>query len=270
MSPSRRFPYLSLLLLVAGWICLPAHAEDEVDANTDTASQQGVSYRAKLLSQLIPDQISAGENFVAIVQYQNKSGSHWSTNGDYFLAPVSHESWLTRVDLPKGKTIAPGETVTFRIAMTAPLHPGSYQLQWQMQQGNNRFGEPTSPVMLKVFQPLLPWDNAEFVYQDVPRKMAANHDYTVVMQFKNTGKTSWTNSQYALAELDTKDNLTWAINQIELPPKSLVKPGEFQTFRFTVRAPATPGQYRFHWQLLHLPGNRFGASSEKVDIEVVP
>lgn len=270
-----RIIHFSLTLLAMGWICSPLHAEDDISAtevndSRESGAQQSPSYRAKLLSQLIPDRISAGENFVAIVQYQNKSGAPWTTSGDYYLAPVSGEPWLTRIDLPKGKTIAAGETVTFRIAMTAPLHPGEYPLQWQMHQGKTSFGESTSTVRLKIVQPLQPWDNSEFVYQDVPRKMSANRDYDVVLQFKNTGKTSWTKTQYVLAPTDNSDDLTWTINRVELPDNSLVKPGDFQTFRFTVRAPVAPGQYSFRWQLLHLPTNRFGVGSDKLNIDVTP
>ncbi|MBI3772938.1 MAG: hypothetical protein HY272_09590 [Gammaproteobacteria bacterium] len=275
MMRSQRTLNLRLALLAMAWLCGPLHAEDEIsgaetNASHDTGAQQNPSYRAKLMSQLVPDRISAGENVVAIVQYQNKSGTPWTSNGDYYLAPISGEPWLTRIDLPQGKTITAGETVTFRITMTAPLHPGEYPLQWQMHQGKTSFGEPTSSVRLKVVQPLQPWDDAEFVYQDVPQKMNANRDYNVVLQFKNTGKTSWTKSQYALATTEASDDLTWTISRIELPGNTLLRPGGFQTFRFTVRAPATPGQYPFQWQLLHLPTNRFGAGSDKLNIDVIP
>jgi hypothetical protein len=274
MRLQRTLP-LSLTLLVLGWFCLPAHAEGEITGaetndSHEPSLQQNPSYRAKFLSQLVPDRISAGENFIAIVQYQNKSGSPWTTSGDYYLAPISGESWLTRVDLPKGKTIAAGETVTFRIAMTAPLHPGDYSLQWQMHQGKTGFGESTSSIRLKVIQPLQSWDDAEFVFQDVPQTMNINHNYNVVLQFKNTGKTSWTKTQYVVIPSATSDDLTWSINRIELPGNSLVKPGEFQTFRFTIRSPATPGSYPFQWQLLHLPTYRFGARSDKLTIDVTP
>ena len=228
--------------------------------------------RSQFVSQLAPDQLSAGEAARIIIQYRNIGTSSWTAaNGFKLVAvtPRTKEIWgVDEVRLPKGKIILPNQTVTFTVNMRAPWEPGSYTLQWQMARGDRGiFGLPTPPITLVVGRASRAMD-AEFVSQNVPRRMIANEVRKVTVLFKNTGSEAWDPSTVRLTARRGNDDMTWMVNQINLEAGEKVEPGDFKAFSFNIVAPPEPGFYSFQWQLRHQDGTWIGEPSEEVEIRV--
>lgn len=221
---------------------------------------------AKVMMQLVSDQVAAGKEFTAVIQIKNTGDATWSAASDYHLAVLTTQPWDSyRVDL--GGSVAPGQTVTIKPKLTAPMIPGEYPLQWQMRQGQNPFGDKTTAVKVHVTGSLIPLNLSEFVFQDVPATMTAGQDYSVTLQFKNTGETVWTSGQYQLIST-TGNDLAWTVDSVEMGHNIATPPNGFQTFRFDIQAPTEPGAYPFQWRIQHKQMGKFGAMSPLLKIEV--
>ena len=84
--------------------------------------------------------------------FRNSGTTTW-TPGTYYLGsqnPQDNTTWgLNRVNLPY--SVAPGGSVVFTFAVTAPAAPGSYNFQWRMlQNGAGYFGPPSTNALLLV------------------------------------------------------------------------------------------------------------------------
>ena len=224
--------------------------------------------QARVVMQLVPDEISIGEQFTAIIQVKNIGRTTWTRDNGYHLAAIESNAWnIKRIDLPTTAHIAPDETVTLKTNITAPLSAGEYRFQWQMRQNDNYFGDTTPMVNVRVGNQQGLSADAEFVYQEVGKTMLAGEAHGVVIQFKNVSGSSWRQGEVFLATPD-RSGLLWAVDVVEMKQGQMIKPGEFLSFRFNVQAPTEPGHYPFQWQLRHRMGGLFGQPSEKVMIDV--
>jgi hypothetical protein len=224
--------------------------------------------QARVVMQLVPDQVAAGEKFTAMIQVKNIGRTTWNAASGYHLALVEPNVWsIKRLDLKPNAYIAPDETVMFKAAFTAPATTGDYQFQWQMRHNKTYFGETTPLVTVHVGGQAAAVNDAEFVYQSAAKRMLAGDTQAVVVQFKNTGDLEWRAGQIMLASPDDK-GLIWAVDAVEMKPGETVKPGEFLAFRFNVQAPLDAGVYTFQWQLRDLRQGFFGQPSKKLFIEV--
>lgn len=91
--------------------------------------------------------------------------------------------------------------------------------------------------------------------------------YTVSVQMKNTGNTTWNASTYYLGSLYDITPPRWSVNAVH-PPYSIT-PTSSGAFNFSITTPASPGTYPFFWQMVNASGNTFGASCG-TNITVVP
>ncbi len=221
---------------------------------------------AKVLMQLVSDQVAAGKAFTAVIQIKNTGDASWSAANGYTLAVLTPQPWDSyHVDL--GGSVAPGQTVTLKPKLTAPMIPGEYLLQWQMRHGQSLFGDKTTAVKVHVLGSLMPMSLSEFVFQDVPVTMVAGQSYSITLQFKNTGETVWTSGQYQLISA-TGNDLVWAVDSVEMSHNSATSPEGFQAFHFDIQAPNEPGNYPFQWQMQHKQMGKFGVLSPLLTVEV--
>ncbi len=224
--------------------------------------------QARVVMQLVPDEISTGEQFTAVIQVKNIGRTTWNRDSGYHLAAIESNAWnIKRIDLPANAHIAPDETVTFKARVRAPQSTGEYRFQWQMRQNNTYFGDNTPMVNVRVGNQHGLSADAEFVYQEVGQTMLAGEVHGVVIQFKNVSRSSWRQGEVFLANPD-RSGLLWAVDVVEMNPREVIKPGEFLSFRFNVQAPTEPGLYPFQWQLRHTMGGLFGQPSEKLMVDV--
>lgn len=99
---------------------------------------------AIVLDNTIPSTQYAGRMVTVTVTVKNTGSTTWSEAGGYRLGAVDDSDPFysgTRVTLPAGTNVAPGQTYTFSFTMTAPA-AGSYVTDWRMvHDGTGWFGE---------------------------------------------------------------------------------------------------------------------------------
>ncbi len=226
---------------------------------------------ASFVSQSVSSSMTAGQTYSVSVTMLNSGTTTWTAANSYKLGsqnPQDNTTWgFNRVSLPS--SVAPGSQVTFNFTVTAPSSAGTYNFQWKMiQEGTAYFGSASTNVAVSVVSgggggP----NNAQYMSQSVPTTMMPGQSYTVTVTMKNTGTSSWTSSGgYKLGSQNPQDNLTWSLNRVTLLKS--VSSGSQSAFRFTVRAPATPGTYNFQWQMLKEGTGYFGDLSQTVAIQV--
>jgi hypothetical protein len=235
------------------------------------------STSAIFVSQLVPDRITEGETFKAIIQFKNVSRTNWSRDAGYRLVPFSAEEtsvWrINSVSLEASRDIPPGEIATFSFNVMAPKQPGIYSFRWQMARGDDRFGmaTPTTKIMVTSSSTFGPETyGAEFISQNVPEEMKTDRNYTVIIVFKNTGNRAWRAPRIALGSQNPENNLTWLLNRVEMKKSDLIKPGQVKAFEFDVRAPLQTGDYNFQWQLINRSASWFGDKTENITVRVKP
>jgi hypothetical protein len=112
-----------------------------------------------------------------------------------------------------------------------------------------------------------PVDDAAFVQATVVKAMAPGARKSVTVVMKNTGTTTWTRAAgHRLGSQSPHDNLTFAINRVDLPHD--VPPQGTATFTFEITAPNAPGTYDFQWRMVHEFVAWFGPSTPVVAIQV--
>lgn len=224
--------------------------------------------QSSVVLQLVPDEVSIGETFSALIQMKNTGSTTWSRDQGFHLMVVDSAVWgIDKLEIEPGRYVAPGEAITFKASLIAPRLSGEHRLQWQMRHKKNNFGEITSPVKVRVGRPVVSVSDTEFVYQDVGKTMLAGDSHAVTIQFKNISRFNWRADDISLVSA-TANGLIWAVDKVELKPNEVIKPGEFAVFSFNVQAPYEAGIYPFQWQLRHNNDGLFGVPSKRLLIEV--
>jgi len=122
---------------------------------------------ALVLSQNVPSSMIAGSTYNVSVSVLNTGSNTWTQAAGYRFgsqAPADNSFWgISRVNLPEN--VAPGSTVTFSFAVTAPSSAGTSDFQWQMVQiGVGSFGEQTQRLPIAVSNPAPPLPPAQPPY----------------------------------------------------------------------------------------------------------
>lgn len=232
---------------------------------------------ASYLSQSTPGVMIPGQSYGVSVSMKNTGRSVWS-QGNYSLKLINvNEStvktWsVSSVDV--NSTVSPGNEVVFNFTIIAPVD-GSYNIQWQMANGNAFFGEPTMNIPIRVSGPEVMIadpnyieNNAMFISQKVQSEMETGLTYDVTVTMKNTGVTTWKTGEYKLKVSTTGADNTlnaWAVANVELSSDVLSR--SEVTFSFKVTAPSKSGVYNLQCQLVK-DGTFFGQPSTNVVINV--
>jgi hypothetical protein len=197
--------YWRMLQEGVGWFGLGAYVSVTVREPVNNA---------QLMSQSIPDQVRVDQAHEVVVTMRNNGDLPWTRAQQYTLmsqAPHNNMTWgVSRVLLPVD-TVNPGESATFRFAVTAPLAANSYSSQWGMQrEGYGSFGASTSVVSVNVRDLI---NNAQPVEQRVVSQMVAGQSFTASVTMVNIGESTWTrDKQYTLMAQSPHNNTTWGFN----------------------------------------------------------
>lgn len=111
-------------------------------------------------------------------------------------------------------------------------------------------------------------DNAQAMAQFAPSRMEAGKQYSVMIQFKNTGNSAWTGSGYMLGAKNPSNNTFWGTKRVRLSPDDSIRPGHTLTIKFQVTAPSKAGEYNFQWQMYRQGSGWFGQKSPNIKIPV--
>jgi len=224
--------------------------------------------QARIVMQLVPGQVVAGQSFNAAFRVENIGKLAWSREAGYQLAALKGGVWgVDYIELGPSDHVAPGEIASFRANFTAPENAGEYAFQWRMLHKNSFFGDVSAPVNVVVSGDVGFLYNAEFVYQKVAQTMLLGEAHEVVLQFKNSSKLAWHASDISLVT-SISDSLLWAVDSVAINAAETIAPGEYAIFRFNVQAPLDAGQYPFQWQMSHRRSGLFGVPSERLIVDV--
>jgi hypothetical protein len=235
---------------------------------------------SKFISQVLPQNMKAGQEYTAVIQFRNLTNSVWSQNSGIVLGllnPRNRRAWkISQIELDRKDRVGRKQTATFRFTLKAPK-PGVYNLKWKMRQGRSGWFGDETPVMRITVTPSDVAVNAEFVYQQVPglRKLGeyftileVGKVYPVMLTFKNTGTKTWLPNEMKLKSQNPPGNLHWSVDHISFNNGKPVKPGEIKTFNFKLITPLEPGIYNFQWQMHHNSDGWIGEPSDNVAITV--
>ncbi|HJY63168.1 MAG TPA: NBR1-Ig-like domain-containing protein [Ignavibacteria bacterium] len=232
---------------------------------------------AAYLSQSTPGVMDAGQSYGVSVSMKNTGHTTWK-QGSYSLKLINvteatSKIWsISSVDV--NSTVSPGNEVVFNFTIIAPVE-GSYNIQWQMANGNDFFGEPTINAPIRVTsneivieKPNYIVNNSSFISQKVQSEMDAGQTYDATVVMKNSGSTTWTTGDYKLKISTTGADNTlnaWSVANVELSFD--VTAGSEVTFSFKVTAPNKSGVYNLQSQLVK-DGTFFGQPSTNVVVNV--
>ena len=266
---TKGFVRLSLLILVLVSLFTPFRGAGAaiLEEGTDDAA---------FLWQYVPTTMVAGQSYTVTVTMRNTGTTTWTNRNGYKLAsqnPADNMTWgLNRVEIPRGRAVTPGTSVTLRFTAVAPATTGVYNFQWQMVRdthdvGSIFFGAMSPNVPVNVIGGTGGADDAAFVSQSVASPMVVGQTYAVSVRMRNTGTTTWTpDAGYVLGAQNPPGNTTWGVSQVPAP--SPVTPGAEIIFNFNITAPATPGVYNFQWQMLRNGVGYFGQITPNVAVNV--
>jgi hypothetical protein len=230
------------------------------------------------LSQSTPGTMIPGQSYGVSVTMKNIGRSTWH-QGDYSLKLTNiiesaEKTWsINSVNV--NSTVSPGSEVVFNFTIIAPVN-GSYNMQWQMANGNAFFGEPSISVPVRVSsgtdiyaeKPNYIENNALFISQKGYSEMETGLTYDMTVTMKNTGSTTWKPGEYKL-KVSTKgaDNTlgAWAVANVELSDN--VTAGSEVVFSFKVTAPNKSGVYNLQCQLVK-DGTFFGMPTTNIVVNV--
>lgn len=263
--------FRSLMVVVCLMLAGSTYTQQKGTGRTDQYDN------AAYLSQSTPGQMIPGQSYGVSVSMKNTGTNTWS-QGSYSLKLINvnestAKTWaVSSVDV--NSTVSPGNEVVFNFTIIAPVE-GSYNIQWQMANGNAFFGEPTinAPVRVSGIDvttdvPSIIDNNAMFVSQTVQSEMETDLTYDVVVIMRNTGTTTWKPGEYKL-KISTigadNTNNAWSVANVELSDE--VTSGSEVRFVFKVTAPNKSGVFNFQCQLVR-NGTFFGQPSTNVVVNV--
>lgn len=95
----------------------------------------------------------------------------------------------------------------------------------------------------------------------MPSSMQPGQTYTIEIDVKNTGTTTWTKAGAYKVGIPSVSTSVWGIGRLELSPTDSVAPGQTHTFQLQTIAPNTPGPVTLQVQMVQEMVEWFGEKS---------
>ncbi len=223
-----------------------------------------------------PATMRSGERIGMWVEMKNTGPNKWKLSENYGLAstnPFNNNNWEVNF-IKISNPVVQGSHHRFNFTITAPNVnvPTTYDYAWRMKVNNTGqfFGQKTHVRTVTV----KPNNNAQFMsILNLPETMFEDQIVTVTIRMKNTGTSTWrSNYNHKLGSQNPKDNRTWMSNtRVYLSSSDNIAPGQIKDFTFQIKAPSTPGNYNFQWQMVQDGGGGwFGQLTPNRIITVIP
>jgi len=212
------------------------------------AIQAENAFDAQITKIKINKKMLVNKTYSATITVKNTGSSNWTRNADVGLSATAKTNnlWgLPLTPLGSNERIAPGDSKKFKVSIKSLSRTGIYSLQFEMQKGGKAFGEKsvTQNIVVETRS-----NRVKFISQLLPNTMSAEETYSIVVQYKNNGSSTWTrNDGYRLRLVSQKK--IWNITRVKMGKKDIVPPGEIATFRFKLKAPKKQGTYPIQWRM---------------------
>ena len=231
-------------------------------SDLDAASQ----FEAKISKVSVKTKMLLGKTYTAKITVRNTGAATWTTNSGIKLVTTGNakNTWNLRAGtIGSGERIAPGDKKTFSIKVTAPNRTGIYGLQFQMMRNGNTMSSNSKAKMIVVENRV---NRVKFISQLLPERMETGQKYSIVIQYRNNGTSTWSrNNNYKLA-LNSRRGI-WDTSTVRMDKTTVVSPGNIVTFQFDLVAPNKPGRYPIQWRMKK--GNKwFGEPTPELKVEV--
>lgn len=219
---------------------------------------------ASVVEARLPARLECGRTFRAAITLLNTGAADW-TSADALAAVggVDVFSETARVAIPAGVVVAPGQTHTFRLPLTAPevARPRA-RTAWRMVDGDGVFfGETVAQAIPVECPPRI--DDAEILEANLPARLACGETHALRIAVRNTGDLAWSPAAgYALGLVEGGEEFH-APARIGLGEGAAVSPGAVHTFAATLVAPAAAGTYRLEWRMTRPGAGFFGPSVDQ-------
>lgn len=270
---------IAIALLLFG--CAPSELTDSTSAALAPAGSD-----ASFASHSVPALFAPGERVNVSVVAQNTG----ATPGVNDWAPGAYalyqQNTTFRATAPRVIVPTPvGASHDFRVVVTAPTTVGAHTFSARMHSlalaERGDFGETLVVPNVQVVAGRRPRWGCALASHDVPSTIAPDAITTVNVTVVNTGTADWDVGAHCLRTTNTVAG-TFGASAIcpandafvpGAPQGTPVGTGASHTFSFTIRAPATPGAYRFRRQMYEIRpwsqgGVTFFAPSDCVDLPV--
>lgn len=205
-------------------------------------------HSSEILSVKTKKKMLINKTYTVSVIVKNTGVITWTQDTQIALSATAKTRGLWKVSpvqlAPEDK-IAPGETKEFKAKVRPRSRTGIFSLQFETTQNKISFGQKSKTLNIIVENRS---NRVKFISQLLPNTMEAKNEYSVVVQFKNNGSSTWTHSKgYKLRLIS--DAKKWNINRVSMGRKDVVPPGGIATFRAKLKAPTKPGNYAIQWRM---------------------
>lgn len=126
------------------------------------AAKEFANRKAQFVAQNVPITMIAGQQYPVSITLKNTGDSPWdrtfTPGGDQFYTwrlkpqnPIDNTNWGVASAPMLSAPILPNQNATFNFTVTAPTTPGTYNFQWQLNQGLvGWFGDLTPNIAIQV------------------------------------------------------------------------------------------------------------------------
>ncbi len=213
--------------------------------------QASAQFRAQVTP---PADMTPGTRAWASVTYDNCSGETWSKAAFALRpqAPVDDATWgVGRIALPTD--VPNGARVTIPFEVTAPTVAGTYPFTWKIEGAGVGMLQERSPLVEITVHHAAdctkPGPPARFLGWRIPEFVGTGDTVHATVTFANCSLDRWTTADgFALGSQADADNTTWGTSRIALPND--VPSQTSIEIPVDVKAPTTPGAYRFAWKIV--------------------
>ncbi len=240
---------------------------------TPTSTSVPSSDGSQWISNSPPVIVNPGQQFSIQFTFQNTGqNTTWSDSAGYALGCDTYYHSSNNNCMGEnsahfnGQSIAPGQSYTFNLSLTAPSALGTYQTWWDMEHNGIIFGDNNAYVQITVASP---GDNSKWVANAPYLTVNPGQQFTIYFTYLNDGTTTWSDAGGYKLGCDTfyhKESNCMGGNPVGFGGQS-VGTGQQFTFTFTLTAPTSPGVYTTWWDMQH-NGGIFGNNNSYIQVTV--
>lgn len=188
---------------------------------------------------------------------------------------VDPPEWLTEDNrkLEMSGSIYPGDTAALTVRFTVPDMPGHYVLYWKMRNrsGNLIFGGKVGLglhfTVLKEEKEICGYEENNYQVLEekpaIPVTLTAGESYEHYWVIENTGTVTW---EDYYCECINGDVWGYGRNELRIPMKKRIRPGERISIKTEFVTPPIEGSYRLIWRIMKKGGKPAFGNERQLEV----